>query len=105
MLRGRVRAEAPRRLGGYFRNDADHRDFTAIGTAAGGGLQGAVPSKKQVRNNSSDEHLVVTTTKRRGVMEMYSIIEILQALQVTALCTRDLLCLWALCVCDLVTRA
>lgn len=22
-------------MGGYFRNDADHRDFTAIGTAAG----------------------------------------------------------------------
>ena len=25
----------PRRWGGYFRSDADHRDFTAIGTAAG----------------------------------------------------------------------
>lgn len=37
MLRGRWRAEAPRRLGGFFRNDADHRDFTAIGTAAGTG--------------------------------------------------------------------
>lgn len=27
--------EMPRRFGGFFRNDADHRDFTAIGTAAG----------------------------------------------------------------------
>ncbi len=25
----------PRKWGGYFRNDADHRDFAAIGTAAG----------------------------------------------------------------------
>lgn len=35
LLRGRVKASAPRSWGGYFRNDADHRDFTAIGTAAG----------------------------------------------------------------------
>ena len=35
MLGGRFRAEMPRRFGGFFRNDADHRDFTAIGTAAG----------------------------------------------------------------------
>lgn len=35
MLGGRFRCEVPRRFGGYFRNDADHRDFTAIGTAAG----------------------------------------------------------------------
>eukprot|EP01025_Chloroclados_australasicus_P037565 TRINITY_DN3838_c0_g1_i4.p1 TRINITY_DN3838_c0_g1~~TRINITY_DN3838_c0_g1_i4.p1 ORF type:complete len:949 (-),score=77.27 TRINITY_DN3838_c0_g1_i4:197-3043(-) len=27
--------KAPERLGGYFRNNADHRDFVAIGTAAG----------------------------------------------------------------------
>lgn len=35
MLGGRLRCEMPRRFGGFFRNDADHRDFTAIGTAAG----------------------------------------------------------------------
>jgi hypothetical protein len=35
MVGGRFRAEMPRRLGGFFRNDAEHRDFTAIGTAAG----------------------------------------------------------------------
>ena len=35
MLGGRFRLEMPRRFGGFFRNDADHRDFTAIGTAAG----------------------------------------------------------------------
>ena len=35
MLGGRFRAEMPRRYGGFFRNDADHREFTAIGTAAG----------------------------------------------------------------------
>ena len=28
-------AKVPRQWGGYFRSDADHRDFTAIGTAAG----------------------------------------------------------------------
>lgn len=32
---GKARGKTPRRIGGYFRNDADHRDFTAIGTAAG----------------------------------------------------------------------
>ena len=35
LLRGRLKSKAPRRAGGYFRTDADHRDFTAIGTAAG----------------------------------------------------------------------
>ena len=25
----------PRKYGGYFRNEADHRDFVSIGTAAG----------------------------------------------------------------------
>ena len=34
-LRGRWRVRAPRRFGGYFRNDADHRDYVSIGTAAG----------------------------------------------------------------------
>lgn len=32
---GRLKAKLPRRWGGYFREDADHRDFVAIGTAAG----------------------------------------------------------------------
>ena len=27
--------KVPRKYGGYFRNDADHRDFVSIGTAAG----------------------------------------------------------------------
>lgn len=35
LLRGKWKVQAPRRWGGFFRNDADHRDFTAIGTAAG----------------------------------------------------------------------
>lgn len=35
MFRGRWRVEMPRKWGGFFRNDAEHRDFTAIGTAAG----------------------------------------------------------------------
>ena len=34
-LRGRWRVRAPRHFGGYFRNDADHRDYVSIGTAAG----------------------------------------------------------------------
>ena len=37
LLRGKWKVQAPRRWGGFFRNDADHRDFTAIGTAAGKG--------------------------------------------------------------------
>jgi hypothetical protein len=36
LLRGKWKVQAPRKWGGFFRNDADHRDFTAIGTAAGG---------------------------------------------------------------------
>lgn len=35
LTKGNASAKTPRRLGGFFRNDADHRDFTAIGTAAG----------------------------------------------------------------------
>ncbi len=35
MLRGKVVPKARRRWGGFFHNDAEHRDFTAIGTAAG----------------------------------------------------------------------
>ena len=35
LSRGKASGKTPRRIGGYFRNDADHRDFTAIGTAAG----------------------------------------------------------------------
>ena len=27
--------KAPRKYGGYFRNDADHRDYVSIGAAAG----------------------------------------------------------------------
>lgn len=38
MFRGRWRVEMPRKWGGFFRNDAEHRDFTAIGTAAGAHL-------------------------------------------------------------------
>lgn len=34
-LLGGSKVKLPRHLGGFFRNDADHRDFAAIGTAAG----------------------------------------------------------------------
>ena len=35
LTKGRLKGKLPRWFGGYFRSDADHRDFTAIGTAAG----------------------------------------------------------------------
>ena len=35
LLRGRWQAAAPRKYGGYFRNDQEHRDFVAIGVATG----------------------------------------------------------------------
>ena len=35
LLRGRCKVQLPRRWGGHFRNDYDHRDFTSIGAAAG----------------------------------------------------------------------
>ena len=35
LVRGKVVPKASRRWGGFFHNDAEHRDFTAIGTAAG----------------------------------------------------------------------
>lgn len=42
-LRWRREVKAPRRFGGYFRNAADHRDFAAIGTAAGVATAFAAP--------------------------------------------------------------
>lgn len=36
LLKGRLQFRAPRKYGGYFRRDAEHRDFVSIGTAAGG---------------------------------------------------------------------
>ena len=39
LLGGKFTGKAPRKLGGYFHNDADHRDFTAIGTAAGQSIE------------------------------------------------------------------
>lgn len=35
LSKGKVSFRAPRKYGGYFRNDADHRDLVSIGTAAG----------------------------------------------------------------------
>ena len=34
-FRGEKVCKLPRKYGGYFRNEADHRDFVSIGTAAG----------------------------------------------------------------------
>ena len=40
LSKGKVTFKAPRKYGGYFRNDADHRDMVSIGTAAGASLFG-----------------------------------------------------------------
>ena len=34
-LKGEKKFKIPRKYGGYFRSEADHRDYVAIGTAAG----------------------------------------------------------------------
>ena len=38
LSKDRIKFRAPRKYGGYFRNDADHWDLVSIGTAAGGRL-------------------------------------------------------------------
>lgn len=35
LSRGRVEFKAPRKYGGFFRKESEHRDFVSIGTAAG----------------------------------------------------------------------
>jgi hypothetical protein len=35
LFRGRFTIKTPRKYGGYFRKESDHRDFVSIGTAAG----------------------------------------------------------------------
>ena len=35
LFKGHYTFKAPRKYGGYFRKDSDHRDFVSIGTAAG----------------------------------------------------------------------
>lgn len=35
LFRGRIVFSAPRKYGGYFRSENEHRDFVSIGTAAG----------------------------------------------------------------------
>ena len=35
LFKGRYTFKAPRKYGGYFRKESDHRDFVSIGTAAG----------------------------------------------------------------------
>ena len=51
LTRGAVKAKVPRAAGGFFRSDADHRDFTAIGTAAGG--QHSWAGRQGVRERAS----------------------------------------------------
>ncbi|CAL8469782.1 g9324 [Coccomyxa elongata] len=43
LLRGKREVKLPRSWGGFFRNDYDHRDFTAVGAAAGMSVAFAAP--------------------------------------------------------------
>ena len=49
---GRYVVRLPRSWGGYFRNEADHRDFVAIGMAAGEPLR----SVEQFVNTEISHH-------------------------------------------------
>ena len=48
---GRYVVKLPRHLGGFFRNEADHRDFVAVGMAAGA----ARPARMPVQPRMTDK--------------------------------------------------
>ncbi len=57
LFKGRYSFVAPRKYGGFFRKESEHRDFISIGTAAGNVLMASVRDCSSARTSDSSSSL------------------------------------------------
>ena len=77
--------KANRRWGGFFHNDAEHRDFTAIGTAAGASIavQEEHCAQTIMRRDVSCSAVAAAKQSNRG--QLHRLLLLLLSVQLTSL--------------------